>query len=85
MAEKLAFHQVGGNAGAVDGHKRGVVAAALLMNGPRQQFLAGAAFTQNENGSVAFGQPRGIVEQRLHGRAFAHDAVEVAQLGIVGQ
>ena len=35
-------------------------------------------------GGIAFGQPRGIMKQRLHGIAFTHNTVEVANLRCLG-
>lgn len=84
MTEKLTFHQVGGDAGAVYRHERGVVAQAFLMNRPCQQLLAGAAFPQQQDRRIAFRQPRGIMKERLHGIAFTHDAMKVANLCCLG-
>ena len=44
VAEQFAFEQLLGNGGAVDGQERLLAAVAVMVNGPRDQFLAGAAF-----------------------------------------
>ncbi len=46
VAEQLAFEQVFGQRGAVDGHARLVGAAAVAMDGARHQFLAGSALAR---------------------------------------
>ena len=53
VAEELALQQCVGNGGAVDGHERLVGARAVGMNGPRHQFLAGAALAANQHRAVA--------------------------------
>src|SRR5450830_975909 len=44
MAEQLAFHQIGGNRGTVDGDKRPGGACAVAMQGARYQLFAGTGF-----------------------------------------
>ena len=53
VAEEFRFHQVLGNGAAVDGDKRLVFAAAVLVDGARQQFLAGAGLAADEHRGIA--------------------------------
>ena len=53
MAEQFAFQQIFRNGRAVDGHEGLVAELSLEMNGPGDQFLAGAAFSLDQNGDVA--------------------------------
>ena len=53
MTEHLAFQQALGNGGAVDRHERFVGAAAVLVDGTGDHFLAGAAFTSQQHGGSA--------------------------------
>ncbi len=50
MSEQFAFKQTVGQRRAVDGDQRFVGAVARLMNSAGGQFLAGAAFTPDQNG-----------------------------------
>ena len=78
VAKNFAFHQRVRNRGAVDGNERLGGARAEFVNGSRQQFLAGAAFTGNQNrggaGSHQLGQP----EDLLHGFGRAHQRTQRA-------
>ena len=77
MAEQFALDQSGGNRAAVDLHERPVAPLAAAVDGPREQFLAGAGFADDEDRRVGgrhaldFSQH---VEQR---RAVADDLVEI--------
>lgn len=61
VTEQLGFDQRGYQGGAVHGSKRLVVARPGEMNGARHEFLAGAAFPENQDGIVVltylFDQP----------------------------
>ena len=48
VAEQLGFDQVTGNGRHVDGDERAVLALAIVVQGLGNQFLAGAAFAQNQ-------------------------------------
>ena len=50
VAEQLAFQQGLGNGGAVDGQERPGGPAAVLVDGPGDQLLAGAALAQDQHG-----------------------------------
>src|SRR5688500_1233786 len=48
MAEKFGFEQVFGKRAAVDGNKWGELTTAVEMEGASDEFLAGAAFAENQ-------------------------------------
>ena len=52
VSEQLALDQVLGQGAAIDGHKRHVGPQALVVHGPRHQFLAGAGLAANQHGRV---------------------------------
>ena len=55
------------------------------MNGARDQFLAGAAFTRDQNSGLAGGHLAGHGKHFLHGRRAADQAIEhslIAQLPV---
>ena len=59
MPEEFAFQQLLGNGPAVDGHKRLVGTATIVMQGPYQQFLARTGFPGDQHRAVGrrhFGQ-----------------------------
>src|SRR5476649_2183755 len=52
MAEQFAFEEVLRNRGTVDGEKGPGGAPAVVIDGARHQFLAGAAFAQDQAGDI---------------------------------
>src|SRR5262245_48350914 len=52
VSEKFAPEERILNCGTVHNDKRPIAAAAVAVNGACSQFLAGAAFTQNEHATV---------------------------------
>src|SRR5208337_380189 len=55
VAKEFAFEQRLRNRGAIDAHVVGFGAAAQRVQRPRHQFLAGAAFAQNQDPGVGRG------------------------------
>src|ERR1700730_2511791 len=49
MTEKLAFQESEGECGTVQLHERATPAAAVCMNGMRDEFFAGTCFPFDEN------------------------------------
>ncbi len=78
VAEQLAFDEFFGNGGAVHFDERLGGARAGGVNRVRDQFLAGAAFAENQHAAVGGGHQAQLLAQRLHGHALADDA----QLGV---
>lgn len=52
MSKQLAFKKRIGNGGAVQRYERPRPPRAVLVNLPRNQFLAGAGFTHDQNRTV---------------------------------
>ena len=80
VAEQLAFEQIFGQGGAVDGDARLVRAAAGAMDGARHQFLAGPAFAEDQHRDVARRHARDELIDVAHARAVAHHVVLHADL-----
>ena len=77
IAEELALEEIIGDAGAVDRDKGILVAAALLVDGTRDELLTGAGLACDEYGRRAVGD---ALDDLLHtgdGRAGADDALEI--------
>ena len=83
VAEQLRFRQPLGNRGGVEGNEPLVGARAVMVNGPRDELLAGARFALDQHGAVHRGDQLERREQLLHRAVAADDVVEpetVAQL-----
>ena len=52
VAEQLAFEQAGGDGGAIELDEGAVFARARVVDGARQQFLAGAGFAVDQHGGI---------------------------------
>ena len=55
VAEEFRFHQVFGNGGTVDGHKRPTLPRALVVNRFGYEILSGAALALNQDGGCFAG------------------------------
>ena len=77
MAEKLGFEEVFRQGAAIDGDEGGELAAAVEMEGAGDQFLAGAAFAQDEDGAVGVGHALDHLEDVLHLGGIADELVEL--------
>jgi hypothetical protein len=77
VAKKLALDQAGRNGAAVHYHHGPPFAGAELVNGPRQQLLAGSAAAGDENRGVGWCDPASGGHQRIHLRR------SVDQLGLL--
>ena len=75
VAEEFALQQRLGDGGAVDGDERLLRAVAVLVDGARDQFLAGAGFAADEHGDRLGGDAANLLVDRLHGAAVADDSV----------
>lgn len=76
IAEEFAFQQGFGQRAAVQGHKGAVFAWSGLVQGMRQQLLAGAAFAMDVQGRVRIGETRGLKPQGVHARTCPQQAVQ---------
>ncbi len=80
MAEEFGFEEVFGEGGTVDGDEGGVVAAGIVVEGAGDEFLAGAAFAEDEDGGVGIGDAFDHAEDVLHALAGADDLGEAVFL-----
>lgn len=80
MAEEFGFEEVFGEGGAIDGDEGGVVAAGIVVEGAGDEFLAGAAFAEDEDGGFGIGDAFDHAEDVLHALAGADDLGEAVFL-----
>jgi hypothetical protein len=78
MPEQLAGDHARRQGGAVDGHQQTIAARAELMNGARDQFLAGAGFAEDQDGAVGAGDLLNREPNRLHRLALASQQAQIA-------
>jgi hypothetical protein len=76
VPEELAFDELGHERAAVDGDVRAVFDWAGKMDGAGDHFLAGAAFSQDEDGMVAAGGLGDDAVEAFHFRRLADDGAE---------
>src|SRR5256885_15304182 len=82
MTEQLALEQWGGEGGTVDFDERCRGARAAVMQGAREQLLAGAGFAGDQDRGVAVRHDAGCTFQSgPEGLALAHDIAERMRLG----
>ena len=79
MTEELAFDQAGGQRRAVDADERTVATRAALVDGAREEFLAGAGFAEQKHGAIGIGDGFDPCECRPQQRTLADDLVDVAR------
>ena len=80
VAEELGLEQRLGNRRAVDLDERHVALRAAVVDGPRDQLLAGAGLAGDEHGALGLRHPLGAADDVLHRPASADDAVVVELL-----
>ncbi len=80
VSEKLRLQQLSGHRGAVDGLEGPITAVAGLVNRLCEQFLAGAALAQNQDGHVSQGSPLGTTDGEADGMAVANNVLEPIHL-----
>ena len=76
VPEQFAFNQGGGNGGAIDGDERTFSSRAVVVQGLRDQFLAGSAFTENQHRAVHRGGTLNLGENLLHLAGLSDDLVQ---------
>ena len=85
VAEQLAFQQVLRDGGAVEGQERCFAPGAVLVDGPGDQFLAGAALAGDQHGDVLGRDAADGLVHLAHGRAGAENgALHVGVCGRLG-
>src|SRR5581483_8151672 len=75
MAEKFAFQERFGNGGAINRNKRGARAVAMLINGPRNQFLARSSLAAYQDVYGLGGHAPNFLVNGLHDPAIADHRV----------
>src|SRR6185295_9007191 len=80
VAEQLALEDVAGNGAAVDGQEAFVTAGARPVQRVGHQFLAGAAVADDEHAGAGGSHQPHLLEEVLHGRRAADDALEAVAL-----
>ncbi len=78
VPEQLALEQVLRQRRAVDGHERPVAARALIVDGARDQLLAGSALAEEQHRGVGGGHRRDEAEDVTNARRLADDAAQMA-------
>ena len=89
VAEELGFGERLGDRRGVERHEPLVRARAVVVDGPRDQLLAGAGLALDQHGAVHRRHELEALEDRLHGAALADHLIEAiavaelrAQLGV---
>ena len=77
VPEQFALQQRFGNGGAIDGEEGGLVATAMVVDRPRHQLLAGAAFSEDQHVDVLGCHATDLLADRLHFGAAADQAVRL--------
>ena len=75
VAEQLTFQERLRDRGAIDRQKRRVTAAAMLINRPRHEFFAGAAFAEHQHRHVLRGDAANRLVKFLHRRRTPHQLI----------
>src|SRR5258708_2957099 len=81
VPEQLAFQKRFRQRGAVQGHKRLILAGAILMNGASSKLLARATFAVNQDSGFTGGDLLDKLVDLAHARALADHIVLQADLG----
>ena len=77
MAEEFAFDEAGRDRGAIYLHQHAIFSSAEIVNGPRDQFLAGASFAGDQHGRVGRRHGLDVLQDFLDRRRRADDFLEV--------
>src|SRR4051794_16033947 len=84
VAEQLGFDQVGRNRAAIDGDKRLLRALTHLVNGAGNEFFAGSALADDEDGGIRGGHFLDHLVERLHGLGRPVQQAEALQRSLRG-
>src|SRR5207302_2619373 len=77
VTEQLALEETRRDGRTVELHERPLAALAQLVNGARDELLAGPRFAPDENGRIRRGNRFHLVEHALQRRGLADDLLEV--------
>ena len=82
MAEQFALDQACRDGGAVHLHKCALAPPAQIVDGARDQLLAGAAFTLNQHGRIGRRHGLHVAQHALQRLAVAYDLLEIVPVRI---
>src|SRR6185369_2614552 len=77
VTKKLALEEPRRNRGTVQLHERAIPAAAAVVDGPGDPFLAGSRFTKQQYGGIAWGDRFHQFQNAAQGPTLSYDSVEV--------
>src|SRR6266498_5355115 len=77
MPEEFTLQQLLGNSPAVDGDERFVLAIAVIVEGTRNEFLAGTTLAVDQHGAVSIRDLLHLGKDRLHLLAIANNVIEL--------
>jgi hypothetical protein len=78
VAKKLTLEQIERDCGAVELDQRVTAARARIVDRMRDEFLASAGLSLNENGRIRRRNPLGLLQHNSQSRAIAYDLLEPA-------
>src|SRR5260370_6969671 len=84
MTKQLAFSKVERNRGAVHFDKPAIAASTDVVDGLRDQLLAGASLSENQNSGVRGPHALNLLEHRFQRGATAHDLLELGVSALAG-
>ena len=76
VTEQLTLQQVFRNRSAIDGNEWAVLAGRAAMDGARNEFLAGAAVSHDQDGDIGIRHAPDHFENAMHRRAHADDLIK---------
>jgi len=79
VTEQLALQQPGGNRGTIEFHEGPFPSIAEIVQGPRDQLLPAARFTEYQHGRTGGRDGLNLFEHLLQGATVADDLLEVVR------
>src|SRR5437868_9697739 len=83
VAEELTFQQIQRDGSAIQPYERASTARAELVNGMRDQLLAGACFSLDEYGGIGRRDAFDLFEHRFQSRTVAYNLLESALVAVL--
>ena len=83
VAKELAFQQIEGNSSAIQFNKRASAPHAQIVDRARNQFLARACLSLDENGGIGRGDAFDLLEHRFQSRTVTYDLLESARITVL--
>src|SRR6202000_98865 len=76
MSKEFTFQQAGGNGRAIEFHEGIAMARAEIVDGPCNQFFAGACFTADQHGGISLSNRFDFGQHAAQRCAVAYDLLE---------